>query len=490
MGIVACGGSDSGADTADAGGVVESGDGLASLTVEPGSLPEGVSLEDVELKVIVDEAPEPGVPVVAVQLLPDGLALTEPATLTVALPEALHDSFMAIHMSGDIIEFLGGDIQQEDEGLSFATSIDHFSLVAFYDGGFLFDTTLAVNPEQVSVEQTQNAITTLTAKAGPVSIWMRFKSDSGMWRKVTLSGPENVSFPVYKGFVHWEMAAGTWAPDTAEYDWTETPSSWEGSASSTCKKPNETNPSSWILPFFNVTLVELGEPKSADFVVSEILGTESVGTPEGTSERSVRLLEMSSGDTVYASAILRGVAHSVCTEEGESSTSSGTGESEVAIAIGEDPEGDGFSSSESEPVTSEDYVPGADIKNVRHVVGGSGENCFIIEVYGDGETAVADASNYQIFLKVVDPDGEGEGGGWEMRVEFKDGLYKPGSVDLGLNVSFPPELEGAEVSVEWLDSSTMKVTVAGAGTALGVESFSVRIFTKNYYDDAEGVGAS
>lgn len=45
-------------------GEVESDDGRATLSLQPGSLPDGVSPDDVQLEVLVDEGAEPGAPVV------------------------------------------------------------------------------------------------------------------------------------------------------------------------------------------------------------------------------------------------------------------------------------------------------------------------------------------------------------------------------------------------------------------------------------------
>ena len=86
-----------------------------------GSLPEEVSPDDVELVAAFSDSSDPAVPAVGIQLLPDGLDLAEPATLTVALPEAVAGGLVAMHMSGDWVEFLDGDIEPEDEGLSFET---------------------------------------------------------------------------------------------------------------------------------------------------------------------------------------------------------------------------------------------------------------------------------------------------------------------------------------------------------------------------------
>ena len=56
VGSACSGGGSGGTDAAtEVGDVVESGDGLASLALQPGSLPEGVSLDDVELAVLVND---------------------------------------------------------------------------------------------------------------------------------------------------------------------------------------------------------------------------------------------------------------------------------------------------------------------------------------------------------------------------------------------------------------------------------------------------
>ena len=61
---------------------------------------------------------------------------------------------------------------------------------------------------------------------------------------------------------------------------------------------------------------------------------------------------------------------------------------------------------------------------------------------------------------------------------------------LGEKTSGRDTLEGAEVSVEWVDDDTMKVTVAGAGTELAVGEFDIEINVffagVSFYDRAEG----
>ena len=445
MVVAACGGSDSAADTADAGGVVESGDGSAtfassdgvvSVQIPPGAAPDGftgtVSLSDPSA-LGVDTSDVDSV-LLAYELGPDGTEFSGPVTVTFRIPPALggFDADLGLPISVIVIEDGAGGFEPLG------------SMTSFLDGDVLV------------VEGTTTHFTESMVVIGSVEMFLSLNPPG-------VSKAKNSTFKV---------TVNLRSPDPAEFE-----SVLVGRTD------------------FAVTgvleVVSIDSQHTATLRCAEEGGGVVEATVFGDYLDHLHLdwlAQMLTGNS--AEYLGRLSVEIECTEEGDSGTSSETGESEVALAIGEDPEGDGLSSSESEPVTSENNVPGADIKNVRHVVGGSGENCFIIEVYGDGETTVADAFQYQIFLKVVDREGGGEGGGWEMRVEFKNGLYEPGSVDLGLNVSFPPELEGAEVSVEWLDSSTLKVTVAGAGTALGVESFSVRIFTGDYYDDAEGIGAS
>ena len=84
--VSACGADDSHGDTAGASveGVVESADGSATLSLPEGSLPEGVSPGDIHIEARFSDSDDPAMPIVAVRLLPNGLVLGEPASLTVA----------------------------------------------------------------------------------------------------------------------------------------------------------------------------------------------------------------------------------------------------------------------------------------------------------------------------------------------------------------------------------------------------------------------
>ena len=158
------------------------------------------------------------------------------------------------------------------------------------------------------------------------------------------------------------------------------------------------------------------------------------------------------------------------------------------LSEGSDPQGDTKASADDQTVES----PGVDIASVHHERDDSGSNCFIIDVYGDGETTAAEAGTYLIIVEVVDPDSEG--GGWGGRVEYRQGTLEPGSVQIGLLAPGRSKLEGAIVTAAWDDSDTVRTCVDSGETSLGVETFNITILgfgttDGDVYDEAEGVGA-
>ena len=146
--------------------------------------------------------------------------------------------------------------------------------------------------------------------------------------------------------------------------------------------------------------------------------------------------------------------------EAEPSSDQTTDESPSATP-GSDPEGDG-KNGESQDVSEDEDVPGADIKSVRHVRDSSGNHCFFIEVYGDGKRTAMDpeeaVGDYLISVEIRGANG------WGTRVQFRQGEAQSGVVRIGEKTSGRDTLEGAEATVEWTDDHTMKVTVRWYGT--------------------------
>jgi hypothetical protein len=95
-----------GADPADATEVtIESPDGMASLTLSPASLPDGVSVGDIQLAWSAGESDEAGAPLAGVLLLPSGLELSQPATLQMTVPPDVEE-LLAVHVGADGFEFV------------------------------------------------------------------------------------------------------------------------------------------------------------------------------------------------------------------------------------------------------------------------------------------------------------------------------------------------------------------------------------------------
>jgi len=138
--LAACGGGDdSSVTTASSGApttsdaaagdeiVIESPDGLASLTLQPRSLPAGIAVEDITLEAVFAESPGAGMPFAGVALSPDGLVLEQPGQLAIKAPEAGAGTLMIVHSAGDRIEFLAGDIDVSDGSTMLSTTVGHFS---------------------------------------------------------------------------------------------------------------------------------------------------------------------------------------------------------------------------------------------------------------------------------------------------------------------------------------------------------------------------
>jgi hypothetical protein len=198
----------------------------------------------------------------------------------------------------------------------------------------------------------------------------------------------------------------------------------------------------------------------------------------------LRLLELSPGDSFFAETSVRGVANSVCTVEGVSSTTSTT-----ESPTGSDPEGDQENGETSQPVAPGEGEPGGDIKNVRHEGAAAGEQCFVIDVVGNGEMLATQGTGwYDIIIRVGDP----EGGEWQANVAYFDPTPTDRGVRLGPPAPGQQKLEGAAVTAQWDDSDTLRSCVDGGETSLAVARFRISIgvstSTGTFWDYAEGIG--
>ena len=160
---------------------------------------------------------------------------------------------------------------------------------------------------------------------------------------------------------------------------------------------------------------------------------------------------------------------------------------ETETAPGSDPKGDPLDGMDNP--TEEADVAGGDIESVRHVLDESGDNCFVIDFYGDAETTAAAVGTYMVDVEVDDSTG----GGFGVRTEFSRGEAANGSVQLGPLGPGRDRLEGAVGTLAWDDSDTLRTCVDSGDSSLDVATFMVSMYIfsadGDYWDRAEGVGA-
>ena len=485
--VSACGdgGSDGGVS---ADNLVESADGQATLTLQLGSLPEGVSLEDVQLNVLVDESAELGAPVMAVQLLPDALVLAESATLTVELPDSLADGgFLAMHQSGDFVEFLEGDILQIEGDILFSASVTHFSTVSF-TGNFFVDFAVVPVPQRVSVGQVQTITLEATPKENPV-VWFHIPSDpEGTFREFKFSTPDlfGVGTSLYDDLTYTvpdrERESDAWEPSSQTLAMSPTPDHWIDEVSSKCLQPNE----DWIVALVNVdfslTLKAKAEnPQTKQFIYfSHVLSGDSGEPPIETTSGMGRFNPGTAGkDDPFPKA--QGIAvvwvRTGCTETAVT-TSSTTTTTTGGVPPDGDPPGDQDGGTNGS--TTGKAPDGGDmVGQIPVVEGAAGEICLKIETVGDSEETATGSDNginwVDIGVRVVDSGTEG--GEWRASVFFGfDGSQTDRGVKLGPPAPGQFPLEGATVSVDWPgNDDTMWLCVFGGDTKLGVETFEVAI---------------
>jgi len=192
------------------------------------------------------------------------------------------------------------------------------------------------------------------------------------------------------------------------------------------------------------------------------------------------LVDETSGDEIRLLGDVECVAPSASTATTGPSAGSPTGSDEVGDT----------EANTGEQVKEGEGEPAGDIRNVRHVLGDAGEQCFVVDVVGDGEevaTAGADIDWYDILFEVVDFDG----GKWRANVAYFDLTPTDRGVYLGPPEPGQQKLEGATVTAAWDDSDTLRSCVDGGEKSLAVATFkvSIGVSTSNgtFWDYAEGI---
>lgn len=311
--VAACGG---GADGGVDAGVIASPDGRATLELPEGSLPEGTSSEDLSLKVVSIETSEVGEPLMVIQLLPHGLILQEPATLSFQIPEEAQSGFVVVHQSGDWIEFVTGEVKQSADGPSFTTQVAHFSTVHLSLQVSPFETTIAVDPVVVSKDADQTAMVTVVDDSKLSSIWLKVtRGESDTWTLFEFSTPSKVGTPT-GAYVAWgTRGQAPWDASINKVDVLQGGLGWKvEDVTSTCLEPNTTDVWFMAAVEYDLRIVARGEPveKPGLSVFAGLFGDEPV--PQTDLNPRTRLSDLAPGDTIHVVSAFGRDTTSVCTE--------------------------------------------------------------------------------------------------------------------------------------------------------------------------------
>ena len=475
--VSACGGGDSGGDTATTGvsedtpateaspvGVsVTSSDGIVTVEVPAGAAPEGVTVtvDAGDPGSLPQQLLDTGLPVFVYELGPDGTQFSEPVTVTFRIPAALAEFDPAVGMplavlasrSGDgLLDLYGSvDISLDGDVLVVSGSTDHFTeAVVILDG---VELSLVTLPSPV--------------KVGKGQIFHALVSNILDYQKAfEATGIDNFVEVLYKS----EAPITTLSPVIDGID--ERLAAAGGVGQFRCD--GETG---GVQPDAITAEIET----SYDELV--IRDGERPVDPNFDFATLFTFLNLF-GYAADAEVVATFHADVECTEDEESGT-----EEPPVTGSGNDPEGD--QEKDSEKVKPGEGEGGGDMKNVRSERGPSGETCTIIDFYGDGETLAAEVGTYRVDIEAADS----AGGGFGVSARFRNGTPEPGGVFLGPNGPGRDRLEGAIVTLVWEAGDTLRVCVDSGETDLpAVATFqvSIGVFTTDgtFWDQATGVGAS
>jgi hypothetical protein len=509
--LASCGG---GAENADPA-VIESADGLAKLSVDQGSLPDGVTVADIQIQAIAYDSVDNAVPVVAVQLEPAGLVLAKPAALTITLPDSPQNETMIIHMSGDSVEFLEGTVDIEDVGVLVTVPVEHFSTVGAYQFPRRFEHVAAATPYEVSKGQTQTVTSTLTRKANPlpITLWLSFGSDpDGTVRFVSFSGPHPpISFEadIARGPKAWDLPG--WDPNKHQVGVVGGAGVWATEpAVATCTEENILPVWVYVNATHNFTLVDIGEPTTHELLPLARMNSPVEIPDEPYGGSSYDLLSVPVGQSFPNKTLIWDRAESKCTEPDAAGSTSSSSSTSTSPPIDDDPDLQDLSQdfydgdyhcpgghqpdtvwnkptdgkgnlldSEPEPESARDAA-----SDVAWTCWFDGSYGFLMTVKGDGESlSKEEYTSYQVSFIVnnewpnnvyYDSTGFSVYVSWQHLAQAY--AWQVFDSDRAL-------VKGASVDIEWLDESTLQVIAELPGDH--VEVTEMRTELDVYISDAD-----
>ncbi|MCL1593644.1 MAG: hypothetical protein M3132_04735 [Actinomycetia bacterium] len=270
--VAGCGGGSS----ENSGFTVVSEDGMATLVIQEGSLPDDVSRDDVRIDWAEGQSDVAGAPLSAVRLLPSGLALSADAVVRIEIPDTV-DQLLAVHSNGVGFEVVETAVETIDNKLVATVEIDHFSFLTLYGVNGLFVTAEAT-PASVAVDEFQEAYLRIEVEDGTFPLWINVggflenKFQQFVFRTQSI-------FPGFRDpTVKWSNGSALsekWNPPSVATRVSEGELSFEALASSSCVQPNTDAPVVEARPILTMRLVSKGPvTDGSNLFLVEAFGTE------------------------------------------------------------------------------------------------------------------------------------------------------------------------------------------------------------------------
>ena len=329
-----------GADSPDAAEVtIESPDGMASLTLSPASLPDGVSVSDIQLEWSAGDSDEAGAPLAGVLLSPSGLGLSQPAILRMNVPTDVEE-LLAVHIGADGFEFVPADLDSGEAGQTATIEIEHFSAMMVH-GPDIFLVTGDAEPLEV-VEGDDQFVTMEVEVWNPfVSIWIPIGSYSGSddgfqrfdfriesVKPIDNPNPKAVPTVVWVDAANWPFPSALWSPNRVEAAVSRDGLSLAMAASSRCTGPNSDGPEAYVNVQMNLTLLDKGATVSWEMIkfIGDFEDTVYADGSAANRDDKSKLIpfQLEAGDTVQAYQHIRKTWDTECLASAAASTSTST----------------------------------------------------------------------------------------------------------------------------------------------------------------------
>ena len=336
LALAACGGAGDEVGSSGDSAVIESSDGMASLTLSPASLPEDVSIDDIHLEWIVGSSDEPGAPFAGVQLSPSGLSLSESATLRIDVPTDTEELFV-VHGDARGFEFAESHFESAADRLIATIEIEHFSVLTLY-GPDIFIVTAAAEPLRLTVGEEQFVTLELEMWNPFVSIWI-WVGDENTAKfqrfdfRVALGAPThepNVSWWNWNEDADRSSRSRDWSPNDIDAAVSRDGNSLAMAASSQCIGPNSDTPRAFVRMALNLQLIDTGPvvtSRMLDFIGEFEEQISSIPSAAKDEKGSRIPFTLETGESVQATQSVARHWNSECLAapvEGSTSTSTST----------------------------------------------------------------------------------------------------------------------------------------------------------------------